>query len=171
MCRTVSLAKPSSAGRFYPQSLARVQRAGGLARQRPAVEQVAPGRARLPSIGPRRGVAPERVQRAGAGGTPGALDDDASRGQLGSNSMTDATTSAQGQPESERDDDDRGGPAHPVWIPRKHFAEIMAAPDDERGCGFLFKKYADDVVWIEAKSPNGVRDIDTPEDYHAHVTT
>jgi hypothetical protein len=64
------------------------------------------------------------------------VDDDASRGELGSNAMTDATTSAQGQPDSERDDDDRGGPAHPTPGFQPPIPEPEPEPDreeDDRG--------------------------------------
>jgi molybdenum cofactor cytidylyltransferase len=65
----------------------------------------------------------------------------------------------------------QGQPAHPVWIPAKYFAEILDAPEQDFGCGFLFKKYADQVKWLEAKSAAGIQDLDTPEDYHAHISS
>ena len=61
--------------------------------------------------------------------------------------------------------------AHPVYIPRKYFGEILAAPYQQDGCAFLFRKYAKDVVWLEANSPRGLLDIDTAEDYHAHLSS
>src|SRR5665213_1205189 len=59
----------------------------------------------------------------------------------------------------------RGTPAHPVMIPRRYFAEILAAPATQQGCAFLFEKYADEIQWLDAESPRGLLDIDTPEDY------
>jgi molybdenum cofactor cytidylyltransferase len=65
----------------------------------------------------------------------------------------------------------RGEPAHPVYVPRKYFAEILAKPQQQDGCAFLFQKYAQDVRWIEADSARGLLDIDTAEDYHAHLSS
>ena len=64
-----------------------------------------------------------------------------------------------------------GQAAHPVYIPRKYFAEILATPFQLDGCAFLFRKYASDVLWLEADSPRGLLDIDTAEDYHAHLSS
>lgn len=64
-----------------------------------------------------------------------------------------------------------GHPAHPVFFAKSLSSEILAAPAQQGGCAFLFKKYAPKVSWLEADSPRGWTDIDTPEDYHAHLTT
>ncbi|MGZ3723661.1 MAG: nucleotidyltransferase family protein [Bdellovibrionales bacterium] len=65
----------------------------------------------------------------------------------------------------------RGQPAHPAYIPRKYFAEVLATPAQQDGCAFLFRKYVNEVCWIEADSPRGLLDVDTAEDFHAHLSS
>ena len=63
-----------------------------------------------------------------------------------------------------------GQPAHPVYIGRQWFAEILKQPAADHGAGFLFQKNPAAVRWIEATSPRGLQDLDTLEEYHAHLT-
>lgn len=63
----------------------------------------------------------------------------------------------------------QGKPAHPVVIPRAYFAEILAEPRADKGCSFLFQKYPERVRCHEIT--RGHIDIDTIEDYHAHITS
>lgn len=62
-----------------------------------------------------------------------------------------------------------GKPAHPVIIPRPYFAEILEQPPGDKGCSFLFQRYPDRVRFHEIM--RGRIDIDTIEDYHAHITS
>jgi molybdenum cofactor cytidylyltransferase len=64
----------------------------------------------------------------------------------------------------------QGIPAHPVLIASSYADEILAQPPGDSGCSFLFHKYASDACYLEADSPRGILDVDTPEDYSAHVT-
>ncbi len=62
-----------------------------------------------------------------------------------------------------------GQPAHPVIIPLAYFSQIMEQPPSDKGCSFLFKKYPERVRFHEVA--RGRIDIDTIEDYHAHITS
>jgi CTP:molybdopterin cytidylyltransferase MocA len=62
-----------------------------------------------------------------------------------------------------------GKPAHPVIIPRAYFSQIMEQPPSDKGCSFLFKQYPERVVFHEVAT--GRIDIDTIEDYHAHISS
>jgi len=63
----------------------------------------------------------------------------------------------------------QGKPAHPVVIPRAYFNEILEQPPSDKGCSFLFQKYQARVHCHEITG--GRIDIDTIEDYHAHITS
>ncbi len=63
-----------------------------------------------------------------------------------------------------------GKPTHPVLIPRAYFPEILQKAPSERGCSFLFEAYADRVRTHEVTQDNGHIDIDTMEDYLAHIS-
>jgi CTP:molybdopterin cytidylyltransferase MocA len=63
----------------------------------------------------------------------------------------------------------QGKPAHPVVIPRAYFAEILQEPPADSGCSFLFQRYPERVRCHEVT--RGRIDIDTIEDYHAHITS
>ena len=62
-----------------------------------------------------------------------------------------------------------GKPGHPVIIPRAYFAEILEQPASDKGCSFLFQRYPERVRYHTLD--RGRIDIDTIEDYHAHITT
>ncbi len=62
-----------------------------------------------------------------------------------------------------------GIPAHPVLIPRAYFAEICQQPPSDKGCSFLFQKYPAQVLIHELSHSHGHIDIDSLEDYHAHI--
>jgi molybdenum cofactor cytidylyltransferase len=62
-----------------------------------------------------------------------------------------------------------GIPAHPVLIPRAYFAEICQQPPSDKGCSFLFQKYPAEVRIHELSQTHGHIDIDSLEDYHAHI--
>ncbi len=62
-----------------------------------------------------------------------------------------------------------GKPGHPVIIPRMYFNEILEQPAIDKGCSFLFQRYPERVhPYAIAR---GRIDIDTIEDYHAHITS
>ncbi len=62
-----------------------------------------------------------------------------------------------------------GKPGHPVIIPRKYFNEILEQPASDKGCSFLFQRYPERVHTHAIA--RGRIDIDTIEDYHAHITS
>ncbi len=62
-----------------------------------------------------------------------------------------------------------GKPGHPVIIPRAYFQEILEQPPGDKGCSFLFQRYPDRVRYHEIARAR--IDIDTIEDYHAHITS
>lgn len=62
-----------------------------------------------------------------------------------------------------------GKPGHPVIIPRVYFPEILEQPASDRGCSFLFQRYPERVHTHAVA--RGRIDIDTIEDYHAHITS
>jgi CTP:molybdopterin cytidylyltransferase MocA len=62
-----------------------------------------------------------------------------------------------------------GKPGHPVIIPRAYFSEILEQPASDKGCSFLFQRYPDSVRYQTLD--RGRIDIDTIEDYHAHITS
>lgn len=63
-----------------------------------------------------------------------------------------------------------GKPGHPVIIPRPYFAEILQEPAHDKGCSFLFQRYPDKLCPVMLANRHGRIDIDTIEDYHAHIT-
>jgi molybdenum cofactor cytidylyltransferase len=62
-----------------------------------------------------------------------------------------------------------GKPGHPVIIPRAYFSEVLEQPASDKGCSFLFQRYPDSVRYQSLD--RGRIDIDTIEDYHAHITS
>lgn len=56
---------------------------------------------------------------------------------------------------------------NPALIHREYFAEILAEPDSDRGCRYLFERHPQKVYAWQASSPAFFRDLDTPEDYRA----
>jgi CTP:molybdopterin cytidylyltransferase MocA len=62
-----------------------------------------------------------------------------------------------------------GKPGHPVIIPSAYFTEILQQPASDKGCSFLFQRYPERVQFHAMA--RGRIDIDTMEDYHAHITS
>lgn len=62
----------------------------------------------------------------------------------------------------------RGAQGHPVLISETYRAEILAHPDGDFGCAYLFKKYPENLVGIPVESEHVVIDIDEPKDYLRH---
>ena len=62
-------------------------------------------------------------------------------------------------------------PSHPVLMSTSFIPEILAQPQIDQGCSFLFKKYEQDVFNLKSSFTRGQIDIDTPEDYHAHFSS
>lgn len=62
-----------------------------------------------------------------------------------------------------------GKPGHPVIIPLAYFTEILQQPVSDKGCSFLFQRYPERTQ-LHAMA-RGRIDIDTMEDYHAHITS
>lgn len=61
-----------------------------------------------------------------------------------------------------------GGRGHPVIVHSRYFPEILAHPDDDRGCYYLFARHADRAAFWPTENPAYFRDLDSPEDY-AHA--
>ena len=59
----------------------------------------------------------------------------------------------------------RGQRGNPVLISLGLKKEILAHPDDDKGCAYLFKSYPDRVVLIEMPTDACLIDVDTPEAY------
>jgi len=57
---------------------------------------------------------------------------------------------------------------HPIFIARKYINEIEKLNPDE-GLRSLTVKFRDDVLEVEVKTPEILRDIDTKEDYHNEI--
>ena len=62
-------------------------------------------------------------------------------------------------------------PTHPVLISSETRDEILNSKTNDQGCAFLFKKYPEQTMWLEMDSSRGLIDIDSMEDYHAHLPT
>lgn len=56
-----------------------------------------------------------------------------------------------------------GRRGHPVLIPAKHIPEILAHPDGDHGCAYLFDRHP--LSLIEIADEGVVVDVDTPADY------
>ena len=56
---------------------------------------------------------------------------------------------------------------NPVLVNANLKREILAQADDDRGCSYLFRRYADEVVYVEMSHDGVLRDVDTPEQYQA----
>lgn len=74
-----------------------------------------------------------------------------------------------GNPEHFLRSESEGKPGHPVMIPRVYFTEILEQPASDKGCSFLFQRYPERVQFHALT--RGRIDIDTIEDYHAHITS
>lgn len=74
-----------------------------------------------------------------------------------------------GKPEDLLRSESAGKPGHPVIIPRAYFSEILEQPASDKGCSFLFQRYPHSVRYQALE--RGRIDIDTIEDYHAHITS
>jgi CTP:molybdopterin cytidylyltransferase MocA len=74
-----------------------------------------------------------------------------------------------GHPEHFLRSESEGKPGHPVIIPRRYFTEILEQPASDKGCSFLFQRYPERVQFQSLA--RGRIDIDTIEDYHAHITS
>lgn len=60
-------------------------------------------------------------------------------------------------------------PGHPVLIPACYFAEILREPFSDKGCGFLLNRHPEAVFVHAMQHGSGCIDIDTMEDYRAHI--
>jgi molybdenum cofactor cytidylyltransferase len=74
-----------------------------------------------------------------------------------------------GHPEHFLRAESEGKPGHPVIIPRPYFTEVLEQPASDKGCSFLFQRYPERVQFHALA--RGRIDIDTIEDYHAHITS
>jgi CTP:molybdopterin cytidylyltransferase MocA len=54
----------------------------------------------------------------------------------------------------------RGEPGNPCILGRKHLPEILAEPDSDRGCAYLFKRHPDDVLNVEVGTDRYQIDFD-----------
>lgn len=58
----------------------------------------------------------------------------------------------------------RGG--HPLWVPKRLFAEVHALPPD-KGLRALRQHHEHEIMWLPVKDPGVLRDVDTSADLSA----
>ena len=64
-----------------------------------------------------------------------------------------------------------GKRGNPVLISLKLKHVILAHPDNDRGCSYLFQDYPNDVISVPMDSASVLQDLDTPEDYQCLMTS
>lgn len=64
-----------------------------------------------------------------------------------------------------------GVAAHPAIFRRALVEEILTHEPNDQGLSFLFEKHLQNVWWIDADSRRGLDDVDTREDYFAHISS
>lgn len=55
-------------------------------------------------------------------------------------------------------------PGNPCFIDRRHFEEILAEPDHDGGCAYLFQRHKEKTKKVFSP-PHFFQDLDTPEEY------
>lgn len=55
-------------------------------------------------------------------------------------------------------------PGNPCFIDRSHFEEILAEPDHDGGCSYLFQRHKEKTKKV-LSTAHFFQDLDTPEDY------
>jgi molybdenum cofactor cytidylyltransferase len=61
-----------------------------------------------------------------------------------------------------------GKRGNPTIISSDFIPEILAEPDGDYGCSYLFKRHPNVVVEVQVQDPGILIDIDTPEDYRIY---
>lgn len=81
------------------------------------------------------------------------------------NSLTNAWQTAIDQGKSLLFPDKAGERGNPAIFSSRYISEVLAEPDTDRGCQYLFRRHPDQVYAWPASSDNFFKDIDYPEAY------
>ncbi len=64
-----------------------------------------------------------------------------------------------------------GRTGNPAVISRKYLPEILAEPESDRGCAYLFSRYPDDARIVEMPNDRCLFDFDSDEDLAIYLKT